>query len=330
MKFLSDLRANVSLYKDWIVAWRSMPVRSWMKAVQAYRAGSFDTAVQLYQKGLRANPLSPARLNALLDLSHCLFRLRRFDEAEKALRQASVVSPNERETFVRLARLQLWLGHSTEAAWTVRSCLQKVAPDPELVALFINATVEGGGQPHLVQEANQLLASLHYEPEAFPRLEVARLRLELLRSDNPAAREDLAKLATADKGPFEAVLAYAQVLLREEKLAYARHHLHRALSVSPEHPRVLRLLARSYLQNGIFFEPDYAIQIATKACQATGWRGVQEMHTLAQAYVASGDKVSGLLIASKAKDIGRRLLGSYPEAGHLDQMIETLSTGTQA
>ena len=229
MKSLADLKANVSMYKDWIVAWRSLPVRSWMKAAQAYRSGNFEEAVSLYQRGLKKHPLSPARVNALLDLSHCLFRLRRFDEAEKALRQASVAAPNEREVFVRLARLQLWLGHSSEAAWTVRSCLQKTSADPEVVTLFINATVEGGGQPHLVQEAKELLAGLHYEPEAFPRLEVARLRLELLLADSIEAREDLAKLATADKGPFEAVLAYAQILLREEKLAYARHHLHREI-----------------------------------------------------------------------------------------------------
>lgn len=330
MKLLTDLRANVSMYKDWIVSWRAMPVRSWMRAAQAYRAGNFDAAVELYRRGLQSNPSSPARVNALLDLSHCLFRLRRFDEAERALRQASVAAPNEREVFVRLARLQLWLGHSSEAAWTVRSCLQKVPADPELVALFINAAVESGGQPHLVQEAKALLAGIHYEPEAFPRLEVARLRLELLLSDSLEARDDLAKLATADRGPFEAVVSFAQLLIREDKLAYARHHLHRALSVSPEHPRVLRLLATSYLQNGIFFEPEYAIQLATKACQATGWRGVNEMHTLAQAYVATGDKVSALLIASKARDTGRRLLGSFPDSGQLDRLIERLSTGTQA
>lgn len=331
MKYLQDLKANARLYKDWILSWRSVPVRPWIKAAQAYRAGNFEGAVELYRKGLKSYPFSPARLNAMLDLSHCLFRLRRFDEAEKMLRQASVVAPNEREVYVRLARLQLWLGHSSEAAWTIRTCLQKVPIDPELVTLFITAVVDGGGSAHLVREARELRQSLHYEPEAFPRLEVARLRLELFSPDSEEeAREALSKLATADRGPFDAVIAFAQVLLQEGKLAYGRHHLHRALAVSPEHPKVLRLLAKSYLENGIFFEPEYAVQLATLACQATGWKGVIEMHTLAQAYVANGDKISGLLIASRAKDMGRRLLGAYPEAQKLEQLIEQLSTGTQA
>lgn len=330
MNFFAELKANVSHYKDWIGSWGSMPVRPWIKAAQAYRAGNFDRAIDLYRSGLAKYPTSPARVNALLDLSHCLFRLRRFEEAEQTLRQASVAAPGEREVYLRLARLQLWLGHFAEAAWTVRSCLQKVGPDPELTTIFLSAVVEGGGAPHLVQEAKELLKDLHYEPEAFPRLEVARLRLELILCDSVAARDELGKLATADKGPFDAVVSFAQVLLSEGKLAYARHHLHRALSVSPEHPRVLRLLARSYLETGIFFEPDYAVQLALKACQATGWKGVREMHVLAQAYVASGDKISALLIASKAKDTGRKLLGTCPEARKLEQLIEQLSTGTQA
>lgn len=330
MKYLSDLKANLTQYKDWIVDWRCLPVRAWIKAAASYRSGDFSRAVELYKQGLSAHPSSPARVNALLDLSHCLFRLRRFDEAEQFLRQASVAAPDEREIYVRLARLQLWLGHSSEAAWTIRSCLQKVSVDPELATIFITAVVEGGGSAHLIQEAHDLLRDLHYEREAFPRLEVARLRLDFLMTGSDLAREDLAALASADKGPFEAVVAFAQILLDDGKIAYARQHLHRSLAVSPEHPRTLRLLARTYTEPGVFFEPEYAVQIATRACQSTGWKGMHEMHMLAKAYALSGDKISALLIASKAKDTGRRLLGTYPEARHLEQLIESLSTGTQA
>jgi hypothetical protein len=54
------------------------------------------------------------------------------------------------------------------------------------------------------------------------------------------------------------------------------------------------------------------------------------MHTLAEAYALSGDKMSALLIATKAKDTGGRLLGSYRDAKHLDKLIQRLSVGTQA
>jgi tetratricopeptide (TPR) repeat protein len=266
----------------------------------------------------------------LLDLSHCAFRLKKFDEAEFALRQAVACDPRERETYVRLARLQLWLGYATEAAWTMRACLAKVSVDPELVTIFITAVVESGGVSYLAEEAREALKLLHYEVEAYPRLEVARVRLELLVGDSESARDDLAKLASLDRGPFDAVVSYAQVLLDEGKTAYARHHLHRALVVSSENPRVLRLLANSYLKEGVFFEPEYAVQLATLACQCAGWRGIHEMHTLAEAYALSGDKMSALLVATKAKETGGRLLGSYRDAKHLDKLIQRLSEGTQA
>jgi tetratricopeptide (TPR) repeat protein len=269
-------------------------------------------------------------VSALLDLSHCLFRTRKFDEAEGCLRQAVLASPGERETYVRLARLQLWLGYATEAAWTIRSCLQRISPDPELISIFVTAVVESGGVSYLVREAKEHLSSVHVETDAYPRLEVAKARFEMLVGDRAAARERLAGLAALDKGPFDAVVAFAEVLMAEGKIAYARHHLHRALIVSPEHPKVLTLLARSYRDEGVFYEPDFAVQLATKACQTTAWKGIHEMHMLAQAFAVCGDKVSALLIASKAKDTGRRLLGCYREAKNLDQLIQRLSEGTQA
>jgi len=330
MKAVSKLKANFHLYKEWIQRWGSLPVRPWVRAANLYRLGNYEAAANNYKAGLKSNPRHPARMNALLDLSHCLFRLKNFEHAERYLRQASVVAKHEREPYIRLARLQLWLGHSVEAAWTVRSALTVLPADPELVTLFVTAAVESSGAGTLLREARELLREMHCEPEAAPRLEVARIRLRMQDGDFGEARDDLAALANKDRGPFEAVVAFANVLLEEGKTSYARHHLHRALTVSPEHPKVLRLLSLSYLQPGLNFEPEYAIQLATRACQATGWAGMHEMHTLARAYALSGDKVSALLIASKAKEAGRNLLGIYPEVQSLEQLIHSLSSGTQA
>lgn len=330
MKAVSKLKASFNLYKEWIERWGSLPVRPWVKAASLYRLGQYSEAADLYIAGLKSHPRHPARMNALLDLSHCLFRLKDFEQAERYLRQASIIAKHEREPYVRLARLQLWLGHSVEAAWTIRTALSSIPADPELVTLFVTAAVESSGVGPLISEARDLVREMHCEPEAAPRLEVARARLRMMDGDLGEARDDLAALANKDRGPFEAVVAFAQVLLEEGKTAYARHHLHRALTVSPEHPKVLRLLALSYLQPGQYFDPEHAIQLATRACQATGWSGMHEMHTLARGYALSGDKVSALLIASKAKDAGRNLLGIYPEVQSLEQLIHSLSSGTQA
>jgi predicted Zn-dependent protease len=313
----------VKSYIEWMYRWRCMPVSSWVRGAELYQRGQFAQAAECYKKGLHSNPGSRAKVNALLDLSHCLFRLHQFDEAEVYLRQVTASSPDTREGYMRLARLQLWLGYSTEAVWTMRVCLHRIPVDPELVALFMTAVVESGGASTAVQEAQEFLKRLHYDAGGFPGLEVARARLELLDTKYSHARDDLAKLATLDRGPFEAVVAFAEVLISEGKLAYARHHLHRALAAAPEHPKVLRLLAFSYMHQGSFFEPDYAVQLAVKACQVTSWRGIHELYILAQAYVAQGDKAAALMVAMQAKKIAVRLIGGHPGVEKLERFLQS-------
>jgi tetratricopeptide (TPR) repeat protein len=327
---LGRLKKRLVSYRDWIVRWRCMPVDAWLDAAELYQNSNFERAAELYKQGLSSHPTSRARVNALLDLSHCLFRLSRFDEAERYLRQAISTDPTLREGYVRLARLQLWLGYATEAVWTARVSMQRHSPDPELVTLFVTAVVESGGNPTSIAEAQKFLRQLNYDSGGFPRLDVARARLAYLVDKSEEAREDLARMASVDRGPFEAVVAFAEVLIGEGKLAYARHQLHRALSVAADHPKVLRLLARTYLNEGTFYEPEYAVQLALKACQLTSWKGVHELYIAAQSYVAVGDRVAALLAATRAKEVAARLLGGYPEVAQLEKLLQGRPAESQA
>jgi tetratricopeptide (TPR) repeat protein len=316
-------------YIAWVRRWHCLPIRSWIKGAELYQRGKFEEAAEFYLMGLRSHPGSRAKANALLDLSHCLFRLYRFEEAEVYLRQVTASFPHLREGYIRLARLQLWLGYSVEAVWTMRVCLQRIPADPELATLFVTAVVDSGADAAAAQEAQSLLDRVHCDAGGFPRLEVARARLEFATSNSPRSRDELSRLASLDRGPFEAVAAFAEVLLSEGKLAYARHHLHRALSTAPEHPRVLRLLALSYLRDGPFFEPDYAVQLAIKACQVTSWRGINELYVLAQAYVAQEDKATALLTAMQAKAVAGRLIGGHPGVEKLERFLQAAAAESQ-
>lgn len=329
MKVRTRIFGRFRNYVVWIRRWRSLPVPTWIEGAELYQKGDFQKAAALYKRGLASNPGSRAKINALLDLSHCLFRLQEFDEAEMYLRQATASFPDVREGYVRLVRLQLWLGYSSEALWTMRQCIRRISVDPELVALFINAVVDSGAEEAAVQEARNLLDHVHCDAGGFPGLEVARARLTLAQSHCLVSRGELSKLAALDRGPFDAVVAYAEVLVSEGKLAYARHHLHRALIVAPEHPKVLRLLALSYLHEGALFEPEYAVQLAVRACQVTGWRGIHELYILAQAYIAQDDKMAALMAATRAKTIASRLIGGHPGVDQLERFLQSESTGSQ-
>jgi len=84
------------------------------------------------------------------------------------------------------------------------------------------------------------------------------------------------------------------------------------------------------MKAGPFYNGEYAKQLAIGACQLTNWSSPREMHLLAEAYYHTGDKISALVVASKAKQAGTRLMGTYRDVRVLEQLIESLSSGTQA
>lgn len=301
-----------------------MPIMSWIRAAELYRAKRLVEAEKCYKSGLIKHPNHPAAVSAKLDLSHCLFKSRKIRESESYLRDVICRSPETREAYVRLARLKLWIGHATEAAWVIKNGLQFIPVDPELAALFSHAAADSG-MGYLIREAleiNSKISDIH------PRLEAGKARLALLAGVETDAEEKLIELATSEGGPFEAVVPFAESLLQEGKIAEARYHLHRALSVASDHPRVLSMLARTYLFDSEIFDPGFALQLALRACQNCEWSSPFEMHVLANAYIHTGDKVSALLVASRAKEEGEKLLGVYKEQGTLNKLIEKLSSET--
>jgi uncharacterized protein HemY len=264
-----------------------------------------------------------------MDLAYCLFRERQYPEAEKHLKHVTTFFPQSREAHMRLARLQLWTGRSLDAAWTLRRALRAVSADPELVALYMIAVLDNGGPSFLLKEVIDASLELGPEAEENPRLEAARARLMIERGNRARGKEILERIAASDTAPIEALVLHAEVLLAERKVANARRYLKRALSLAPEQPRVLSLMSETYLQSGPFYNPEYARQLASDACQRTNWLSPREMHILAESYYHLDDKMSALIVASKAKEEGSRLLGSYRDADVLEKLIQSLSTGTQ-
>lgn len=314
----------------WYSAWRSAPVSEWLKASALYRAGDFSGAIKLYERGLQRYPKNPARINAILDVSHCLFRVRRFKESEAYLRRLLVEMPDLTEPHIRLARLQMWLGYGAEAISTARAAVLKFGADPELATIFINAALDAGASREHLLEARSIINQFSCDGGGFPRFDVACVRLWFAESGSVEARDRLSQLASLDKGPFDAVVGFAEVLLGEGKVNYARHHLRRALSVAPHHPTVLRLLARTYLQQTDIFNPTYARQLATSACQSTGWLSIRDLVTLAQSYIVCGEQIEALLTALKAKELSARFAGVVPEAARIEELLQQGSFENQA
>jgi len=310
---------------DWLKTWKSVPVLSWVKAADLYKAGNYEQAAKLYEKGLLKNPNHKAGSCARLDLAYCLFRLGKYELAKEHLQAVINRTPSLREAYVRLARLQVWSGQNMDAAWTLRRALREVGPDAEIIGEYLIAVLDNGGPGYLLREALASLKKLNREEKQHQKLEIAAAKLAIFRGELKEGRAKLGRLASGLEAPFEAVMAYAEALLEEGRVAHARQQLRRALMVAPQHPRVLSLFAFSYLRNGPFYNAEYAAQLALSACQNSGWQSPKELHILAQAYSAVGRSSEALLVAHRAKEAGSKLLGNYHDVRTIDVMIADLS-----
>ena len=319
-----------SALHQWWVTWGTLPVFSWVRAARLYKAGHFAAASKLYEKGLSGYPNHPASNCARIDLAYCLFRQQQYEAAERQLRLVISQLPKAREAYYRLARMHMWTGNYLEAAWTFRRALQHVPSDADFVAGFLTSVIENGGPGYLVREAQRALLELSEEDLAKGKVLIARALLAMQNRDVKEAERLLRDLVQQPAAPCDAFVYYAELLVKQGKVANARRYLRIAMAISPNNPRVLSSFANTYLQPGAFYNPEYARQLATTAAQNTGWLSPWALHTLAEAFYHEGDKMSALIMASKAKDVGNQRLGIYREEKILDQLIASLQEGTLA
>lgn len=307
-----------------------MPVVAWVRGASYYREGRFAEAEKCYEAGLKKFPNHPAALSAKLDLAYCQFRNKKPLAAEETLRYVVEHAPANKEAVIRLAKLERWLGLSHNAAKTLSTALKVITPDPDLAALYLMAACESNDKGAHIRSAEAIATSLWIADRESPLLATALSKLEISKGEIRRGKASLARICAAAKAPMDAIILMGEILLKEENPLFARHFLRRALTLSPENPRVLSLLAASYLVNGPGYSPEFAKQLAQTACQATNWRSPGDMHVLAQAFYKIGDKMSALLIASRAKDTGLELQAPFQEREPLERLIQSLESGTLA
>ncbi|RMD86344.1 MAG: tetratricopeptide repeat protein [Candidatus Dadabacteria bacterium] len=312
-------------YFEWIKTWKSLPVISWVRAAECYKEEKFALAAELYEKGLASHPFHEASYCARLDLAHCYFKEGRYEDAKQELKGMINLIPELKEAYVRLARIHIWLGEYLEAVWTMRRALREIKPDGELVGIFLGAVLDNGGPGYLLDEAREAYRKLSDKEKQNEKLIVSAIKLEIYKGDYQKGRSKLSSLASGAHAPFDAVLAYGEVLLREGRISIARQHLRRALQAAPNHPKVLTLFASSYLKSGPYYNPDYAKQLATSACQNSNWSSPEALHILAESYKALDDRVTALATALRAKEAGSKLLSNYRDVKTIEELIKALS-----
>jgi tetratricopeptide (TPR) repeat protein len=323
------LRAYTVSIPLWWRNWRTLPVRSWARGAAAYRKGNFALAIDEYETGLAHYTHHPARFSARLDLAFCYFKNKDFNAAEKNLRFVISSRPEIKEGYLRLARVQMWIGHKLDAAWTMRRASSRVKGDPTIAALFLLGVLESKAPPFLLEEAVRYADQVQEHSSDDLLLRVAQARFLMIRGIKEPAREMFAELVRVTNCPIEAFLYYAELLLNEGEIALGTDILKRALHASPSHPEVLASIASTYLLPGENYSPTYAVQLATIACQETSWQSPHQMHILARAYLAQDDRNAALIVAEKARVTGESLLGNYADIRGIARLIHQLSRASE-
>ncbi len=121
-------------------------------------------------------------------------------------------------------------------------------------------------------------------------------------SEGDTAMEEIVAVAEGKdvEGLWLWIIAGQKLLDRKEPIR-ARKLLKRALAAEPRSPRVLSLLARTYLVSGEGYNPDFAVQLATKACQHSGWQSARAHAVLAECFYHSGDKLAALTVVQGSR-----------------------------
>jgi tetratricopeptide (TPR) repeat protein len=292
-----------------------MPVFSWISAAHAYRLRDFARAEGLYEKGLESRRHHKAYVNALLDLSFCKFKLRKVREAEEYLREAVTIQPLLLEGWLRLGKLLLWVGKPNIAYNTLKDILPSFPESEELWGITLYAGT--------IVRANDVLSLLEARPPrgTSPVPPVALALADITFGDRYSGRVFLTKLCATDNPPIEALHGMAELLLSEENYCMAKHFLRRALYSSPDNPTTLSLLSEVYLEDRAGYE--YAVQLAQQSCQVSGWQSPRFMNQLVRAHLAVGDRVSALLIASRALEISDE---QFQERDQLSKLVTELKT----
>jgi tetratricopeptide (TPR) repeat protein len=322
-----ELLRYIKLRIKWVKTWKSWPVATWVKAASEYRRGHFGLAVKYYLKGIERYPSHPARWCARIDLARCYFELGQLGDSIKQLEIVVEGVPSSRRAGLRLARLYSWTGNRWSAL-SILIKLNKVYPkDIEVAAALAMTALDLGEGRQLRALAQSALQVFDAKELSHPSLEVARAALAIHRGDLARGRAVLMSLVSRRQVPVAAHVYLAKLLMCKGQYMMARGELRRALYKEARHPRVLCLLAEIYLEPGALFNPEYAQQLAIRAVQNSIWASPREIYILARVYCELGDKMSALLVANQAKEVGTRL-GWKEEK--LDKLIASLSFGTLA
>ncbi len=247
---------------------------------RAYLAHWRDTE-SLYRHMLT---LAPGAASVHANLGIALARTGRTGEADGHLREALRLRPEYPEALTALGNI-LAARDDLDAAIARHTEALRLAPS--LAEARINLGITLARKGHLSGAAAHLGEAVRRRPHsALAHANLALVLMKLGRAEEAVAHWERAVSLDSTHPDWQAHLADALLGLRRTEQAI--RHYRAVLAVRPDSPGVCNNLAWVLATRGQPSDAAEAVQLARRACEATGWRDATSLDTLAAAYAAQG------------------------------------------
>lgn len=298
--------ARPTYVATWVKTWNCVPVLNWIAAAVAFKDGDFFRAAQRYERGLRRHPRHPARVCALLDYAHSLFRIGELSEARSVAYQAIAEGGQMPELYILIGRIEMLFGAPLKAREIIERAIQVSGATVHLKLCLAHASIQTAVDPldlnDIREDLLELRATLPLTDPALLSVDTAIAIYESRFGDTAIGERLLSRVLATGQGPIEASLFRAESYLEQGRVSSARDLLDRITLSAPHDPRAITALAHSYLMEGNF-NPDYAKQLALTACRRSNWENPKALQILTEACTANGDEDGAALFGQQLRSI---------------------------
>ncbi len=228
--------------------------------------GDVDGAIEHYRKALQ---FEPRYIGAHINIGTTLAKQGKLDEAIMRFREVLQVEPDHPKAHNNLGTALLTQGKFDEAIIHFRKVLEADPNHLNARNYYGEALLEKGLVDEAVAQFNE---ALRIDPQSL------------------GARSNIAKL-----------------FLMQGRIEEAVANLNELLRLHPKHLTTINNLAwvLATTANAKVYNPAKAVKLAQRACDLTGYRYPQLMHTLAVAYAAEGRFDQAINVAEKAIELAR-------------------------
>lgn len=258
-----------------------------------------DEAEKAFDKAIEINPQAPT---ALLQRARVLALQGERPEAIADLDKAIELKPDEAIPLILRARILQQAGDTDKALADIEKVLTKQADHPAALELRGLIAAEKNDYAAAIRDFRRLLD--RHDEDAVVHGQLGMLHLAAKQPR--AAIEEFTRAIELAPTQFGSWRGRSDAEISIGEHAKARADLEKALELQPDDDGVLNnlawLLATS--PDDALRDGKRAIELATKACEATEWKEAHIISTLAAGYAETGDFETAKKYSKQAVELG--------------------------